>query len=246
MLNFEALYENSIDAVSDRDFVLDFLFGASMLMMHLSRLSEELILWSSREFSFLELSDAFTSGSSMMPQKKNPDIPELVRGKTGRIYGNLMALLVVFKGLPLAYNKDMQEDKEPLFDTVDTIKDVLLLYTDLLRTMKLNKEKIEISVKEDFSVATELADYLARRGIPFREAHNLIGRLVRTTLDTERFFDELSEEELTGVHPYLASPEARELLLPKKAVEAKKCRGGTAPMAVQKQLKLARDLMKKT
>ena len=242
-LGFGALYENSIDAVSDRDFVIDFLYGASMLMMHLSRFSEELILWTSREFSFEELSDAFASGSSMMPQKKNPDILELVRGKTGRIYGNLMTLLVVFKGLPLAYNKDMQEDKEPLFDTVDTIKNVLLLYGDLLRTMKVNKEKIEISVKEDFSVATELADYLARHGIPFREAHNLVGRLVRTAMETERYLDELSEEELVSAHPYLASPDARELLLPRKAIEAKKCRGGTSSQSVQKQLKLARDLM---
>jgi len=245
-LGFGGLYENSMDAVSDRDFVLDFLYGASLLMMHLSRFSEELILWSSQEFSFIELGDAYTTGSSMMPQKKNPDIPELVRGKTGRVYGNLMALLVVFKGLPLAYNKDMQEDKEPLFDTVDTIKDVLFLYADLLRSMKLCEEKMEHSVKKDFSVATELADFLARNGVPFREAHAVTGRLVRKALESGKFLDELSDEELARMHPLLTFPEARAMLLPRKAVEAKKCRGGTAPEAVRKQLQLAGEILQKS
>ncbi|NLX91706.1 MAG: argininosuccinate lyase, partial [Firmicutes bacterium] len=203
LLGFGSLYENSLDAVSDRDFVLDFLYSSSLLMMHLSRLSEELVLWSSREFSFIELGDAFTTGSSMMPQKKNPDIPELVRGKTGRVYGNLMALLVVFKGLPLAYNKDMQEDKEPLFDTVDTIKNILLLYNDLLRSMKLRKENIEESIKNDFSVATELADFLARKGIPFREAHAVIGRLIREALESEKLLENFSEQELVRMHTLL-------------------------------------------
>lgn len=244
-LGFDGLYENSMDAVSDRDFVLDFLYSASVLMMHLSRFSEELVLWSSQEFSFIELGDAFTTGSSMMPQKKNPDIPELVRGKTGRVYGNLMALLVVFKGLPLAYNKDMQEDKEPLFDTVDTIKNILSLYADLLRTMKLHKENIKSSVKKDFSVATELADFLARQGIPFREAHAVIGRLIREALESNKFLDEFSEQELTEIHPLLGLAEARELLLPHKAVGAKKCRGGTAPEAVQKQLRMAKEVLQK-
>ena len=242
-LGFDGLYENSMDAVSDRDFVLDFLYNSSMVMMHLSRLSEELILWSSQEFSFIELGDAFTTGSSMMPQKKNPDIPELVRGKTGRVYGNLMALLVVFKGLPLAYNKDMQEDKEPLFDTVDTVKEILGVYADLLRSIKLHKEKIEYHIKNDFSVATELADFLARHGVPFREAHTAVGRLVRLALESNRLLNELSAEELAQVHPALTAPEAETLFQPEKAVEAKKCRGGTSPQAVEKQLQLAKKLL---
>jgi len=245
LLGFGSLYENSLDAVSDRDFVLDFLYSSSLLMMHLSRLSEELVLWSSREFSFIELGDAFTTGSSMMPQKKNPDIPELVRGKTGRVYGNLMALLVVFKGLPLAYNKDMQEDKEPLFDTVDTIKNILLLYNDLLRSMKLRKENIEESIKNDFSVATELADFLARKGIPFREAHAVIGRLIREALESEKLLENFSEQELVRMHPLLALPEARELLSPRNAVEAKKCRGGTATEAVKEQILIAEEVLQK-
>lgn len=244
-LGFGSLYENSMDAVSDRDFVLDFLYSSSLLMMHLSRFSEELVLWSSQEFSFIELGDAFTTGSSMMPQKKNPDIPELVRGKTGRVYGNLMALLVVFKGLPLAYNKDMQEDKEPLFDTVDTIKNILLLYADLLRSMKLRKEKIEESVKNDYSVATELADFLARKGIPFREAHAAVGRLIREAFESEKLLDDFSEQELARVHHLLALPEAKELLLPRNAVEAKKCRGGTATEAVKKQILIAEEVLQK-
>lgn len=245
-LHFGGLYENSMDAVSDRDFVLDFLYSASLLMMHLSRLSEELVLWSSREFSFIELGDAYTTGSSMMPQKKNPDIPELVRGKTGRVYGNLMALLVVFKGLPLTYNKDMQEDKEPLFDTVDTVKDVLILYADLLKSMKINKDNMEQSLTNDFSVATELADFLAGRGVPFREAHAVVGRLIRRALESGKSLDEFSDQELSREHPLLSFPEARELLLPRKAVETKKCRGGTAPEAVQEQIRKAREILRKT
>ena len=242
-LGFGGLYENSMDAVSDRDFVLDFLYNSSVLMMHLSRLSEELILWSSQEFSFIELGDAFTTGSSMMPQKKNPDMLELVRGKTGRVYGNLTALLVVFKGLPLAYNNDMQEDKEPLFDTVDTVKGVLCLYADLLLSIKLHKEKIEQQVKNDFSVATELADFLAGRGVPFREAHAAIGRLVRLAMESDRLLNELLAEELAEAHPALAAPEAKTLFQPEKAVEAKKCRGGTSPQAVKKQLQIAAKLL---
>ncbi|MEW5921315.1 MAG: argininosuccinate lyase [Bacillota bacterium] len=244
-LHFAALYENSMDAVSDRDFVIEFLGCAAMLAMHLSRLSEELILWSSQEFSFIELDDAFTTGSSMMPQKKNPDIPELVRGKTGRIYGNLLALLTVFKGLPLAYNKDMQEDKEPLFDTSDTIKSILELFPGLLWSIKLNKEKLKQAVRDDFSTVTELADFLAGKGIPFREAHGIVGRLVRFALDAGKLPADLTRSELAAFHPLLDSDLTLELLKPQRAVESHQSRGGTAPQAVKEQLSRARRAMRR-
>jgi argininosuccinate lyase len=244
-LGFSALYENSMDAVSDRDFVLEFLSCSCLLLMHLSRLSEELVLWSSHEFSFLELGDAFTTGSSMMPQKKNPDVPELVRAKTGRVYGNLMALLTVFKGLPLTYNKDMQEDKEPLFDSVDTVKNVLNLYVQLLKSIEVCREKISSALQDDFSTATELADYLACKGVSFREAHHVIGRLVRHCLDEGKLLKDLSSGELTAFHPLLGSVEALARLSPGEAVKAKKCRGGTAPEAVKKQLQAAREALNK-
>jgi argininosuccinate lyase len=244
-LGFSALYENSMDAVSDRDFVLEFLSCACFLLMHLSRLSEELVLWSSHEFSFIELGDAFTTGSSMMPQKKNPDVPELIRAKTGRVYGNLMALLTVFKGLPLTYNKDMQEDKEPLFDSVDTVKDVLVLCAQLLKSMEVHREKIASSLQDDFSTATELADFLALQGVPFREAHHAVGRLVRHCLDAGKLLKELSPEELAAFHPLLGTESAQDTLSPQHAVRAKKCRGGTAPEAVRRQLQAAREALKK-
>lgn len=245
-LGFSALYENSMDAVSDRDFVLEYLSCSCLLMMHLSRLSEELILWSSHEFSFIELGDAFTTGSSMMPQKKNPDVPELVRAKTGRVYGNLMALLTVFKGLPLTYNKDMQEDKEPLFDTVDTVKDVLNLYGQLLKSMEVRREKVVLALQEDFSTATELADFLARRGVPFREAHHVVGRLVRHCIDAGKLLKDLSLEELAAFHPLLGAEDALASFSPENTVKAKLCRGGTAPEAVKKQVKAAREALNKS
>ena len=244
-LGFGALYENSMDAVSDRDFILEYLSCSSFLMMHLSRLSEELILWTSHEFSFLELGDAFTTGSSMMPQKKNPDVPELVRAKTGRVYGNLMALLTVLKGLPLTYNKDLQEDKEPLFDSVDTVKNVLSIYAQLLKSVQVRREKIAAAMQDDFSTATELADYLALRGLPFREAHHLVGKLVRHCLDEGKLLKDLSSDELAAFHPFLGSDEALARLSPENAVWAKKSRGGTAPAAVRRQLQAAREALKK-
>ncbi|HAP32830.1 MAG TPA: argininosuccinate lyase [Firmicutes bacterium] len=242
-LHFAAIYENSMDAVSDRDFVLEFLACAALLIMHLSRLSEELILWSSQEFSFIELSDAFTTGSSMMPQKKNPDIPELVRGKAGRVYGNLLALLTVFKGLPLTYNKDMQEDKEPLFDTCDTIKNILEIYPSLLESTKLNLKQIKQAVQHDFSTVTELADYLAANGIPFREAHAIVGQLVRYALDQGKLPAELTRSELAPFHPLLDSDMTPQLLRPQHAVASHRSRGGTAPQAVKEQLSRARRAM---
>ncbi len=235
-LDFKKMYENSMDAVSDRDFVLEFLSDSAFLMMHLSRLSEELVLWSSQEFSFVELGDAFSTGSSMMPQKKNPDVPELVRAKTGRVYGNLLSLLTVLKGLPLTYNKDMQEDKEPLFDTVDTVKDVLSLYNELLRDIKLHKDKLQNAVKGDYATATELADYLALRGVPFREAHHTVGKLVRYCLDREMWLTELSPEEAGAFHPLLGEAEALENIKPEEAIKGKNSRGGTSPQALEKQM----------
>jgi len=244
-LGFEHLYENSMDAVSDRDFVLEFLSCSALLSMHLSRLSEEMVLWSSQEFSFLEIGDAFTTGSSMMPQKKNPDVPELVRAKTGRVYGNLVSLLTVFKGLPLTYNKDMQEDKEPLFDTVDTIKSILTIYQDLFRSMEVLKENIDAALQNDFSTATELADYLAANGVPFREAHHIVGQLVRYCLDEGKLLRDLVSEELLTFHSLLGSAKALERLNPYIAVRSKKSRGGTSPEAVKNQLLLAEEILKK-
>ncbi|MBF1705076.1 MAG: argininosuccinate lyase, partial [Selenomonas sp.] len=177
-LHFERIYTNSLDAVSDRDYILEFLSAASILMVHLSRLSEEIILWCSREFSFVELDDAHCTGSSMMPQKKNPDVSELVRGKTGRVVGHLMAMLMTVKGLPLAYNKDLQEDKEGLFDTIDTVKFSLAVYAQLIRGMKLREDVMRHAVEADYSNATDLADYLVRKGLPFRKAHAVAGQAV--------------------------------------------------------------------
>ena len=175
-LGFDGVYENSLDAVSDRDFIVEFLANASLIMTHLSRLSEELVLWSSTEFSFVELDDAFCTGSSIMPQKKNPDVPELVRGKTGRVYGNLIGLLTVLKSLPLAYNKDMQEDKEGMFDTVATLEGALQLFAPMIATMKVNKGRMREAVNKDFSNATDIADFLVNKGLPFRQAHEVIGK----------------------------------------------------------------------
>ena len=194
-LNFADVYANSMDAVSDRDYVLEFLSFASILMMHLSRLSEEVCLWSSTEFAFIELDDAFATGSSMMPQKKNPDIAELVRGKTGRVYGHLQALLVTVKGLPLTYNKDLQEDKEGLFDAIDTIKFSLAVYSDMIATMKVNVDKMEQAVSKDFSNATDLADYLVRKGLPFRQAHEVVGKCVAYAIKAGKFLPEITLKE---------------------------------------------------
>ena len=179
LLDFPEVTRNSLDSVSDRDFALEFLSSAAILMMHLSRFSEELILWSTSEFHFIDLSDSFCTGSSIMPQKKNPDVPELVRGKTGRVYGNLMALLTVMKSLPLAYNKDMQEDKEPLFDTIDTVKGSLKIFADMIREMRVNVPAVREAAARGFSTATDVADYLVRKGMPFRDAHEVVGKAVR-------------------------------------------------------------------
>ncbi len=194
-LDFPAITRNSLDSVSDRDFGLEFLSAASILMMHLSRLSEELILWSTSQFKFIELSDGFCTGSSIMPQKKNPDVPELVRGKTGRVYGNLMALLTVMKSLPLAYNKDMQEDKEPLFDTIDTVKGSLKVFSDMIREMRLYPEAMRRAAGQGFSTATDVADYLVRKGVAFRDAHEAVGKAVAYCVENEMELTDLTLTE---------------------------------------------------
>lgn len=194
-LDFPEVTRNSLDSVSDRDFALEFISAASILMMHLSRLSEELIIWSTSAFGFVELSDSFCTGSSIMPQKKNPDVPELVRGKTGRVYGNLMALLTVMKALPLAYNKDMQEDKEPLFDTIDTVKGSLKIFADMIREMVVNVPRMRAAAGQGFSTATDVADYLVRKGLAFRDAHEAVGKAVAYCVEHGMGLEELSLAE---------------------------------------------------
>lgn len=241
-LGFSALYENSLDAVSDRDYILEFLAAAAICMVHLSRLAEELILWSSQEFSFVELDEAYSTGSSIMPQKKNPDVPELVRGKAGRVAGHLLALLMTVKGLPLAYNKDLQEDKEALFDTVDTLTACLSIFAPLIATLKVNRDRMRQAISGDFSTATDLADYLARRGLPFREAHAVVGRLVQLCLDQGKSLEDLSLKELQQAST-LFEPDALAALTPEAAVAARTSSGGTAPEQVKLQLARAKALV---
>ncbi|RBP46891.1 argininosuccinate lyase [Garciella nitratireducens] len=194
-LGFDRICENSMDAVSDRDFVIEFISSGSMIMMHLSRVCEELVLWSSQEFGFVEMDDGYSTGSSIMPQKKNPDVAELIRGKTGRVYGNLINILTIMKSLPLAYNKDMQEDKLPLFDTVETLKDCLMIFKDMICTMTIKKENMKKATKAGFMNATDVADYLVSKGVPFRSAHEIVGKMVLYCIDHDKTIEELSLEE---------------------------------------------------
>ncbi len=201
LLGFEGPCLNSMDAVSDRDYVIELLGDLSLIAMHLSRFCEEVITWNSNEYGFVEIDDAYSTGSSIMPQKKNPDIAELVRGKTGRVYGDLMALLTVMKGLPLAYDKDMQEDKEPAFDAIDTVKDCLTLFTGMLSSMTFNKEAMEKSAKCGFTNATDAADYLVNHGVAFRDAHSLVGQLVLLAIEKDEALDDLTLDEFRSVSP---------------------------------------------
>jgi argininosuccinate lyase len=239
-LDFPAITRNSLDAVSDRDFALEFLSNAAILMMHLSRFSEELILWSTSSFRFIELSDGFCTGSSIMPQKKNPDVPELVRGKTGRVYGNLMALLTTMKALPLAYNKDMQEDKEPLFDTIDTVKGSLKIFADMIREMRVNSDSMRRAAGLGFSTATDVADYLVRKGLPFRDAHEAVGKAVAYCVENEMDITALSltewqlfsgkiDDDIFGCITVEASVNARNVV------------GGTARSAVEYEIQRVRE-----
>ncbi|VEP11452.1 Argininosuccinate lyase [Hyella patelloides LEGE 07179] len=227
LLGFESIYENSLDGVSDRDFAIEFLCAASLIMVHLSRLSEEMILWASEEFNFISLKDSCATGSSIMPQKKNPDVPELVRGKTGRVFGHLQALLVIMKGLPLAYNKDLQEDKEGIFDAVKTVKGCLEAMTILLSEgIIFNQTRLNSAVAEDFSNATDVADYLATKGVPFREAYNLVGKVVKTSLAQGKLLKDLTIEEWQQIHPAFAT-DIYEAISPKTVVSARNSYGGT-------------------
>ncbi|MDZ5472509.1 argininosuccinate lyase [Bacillus sp. 31A1R] len=242
LLGFEGIYENSLDAVSDRDFILEFMSASSILMMHLSRLSEEFILWSSQEFNFIELDDSYTTGSSIMPQKKNPDMAELIRGKTGRVYGNLIGLLTVLKGLPLAYNKDMQEDKEGMFDTVKTITGSLKIFTGMIKTIKVNKTKMEQSTMQDFSNATELADYLSAKGVPFREAHEIVGQLVLTCVNKGCYLADLPLGHYQNINP-LFEEDIYEVLNPVTAVARRNSAGGTGFDQVRSAISKAKKLV---
>lgn len=241
-LNFGAIYANSLDAVSDRDYIMEFLSAASILMVHLSRLSEETILWCSREFFFVELDDAHCTGSSMMPQKKNPDVSELVRGKTGRVMGHLMAMLATVKGLPLAYNKDLQEDKEGIFDAIDTIKFSLAVYARILRGMKVRKDVMRCAVAEDFSNATDLADYLVKKGMPFRKAHAVSGRAVHYCIEKKKWLKDMSMDEFHELSE-LFDEDIYEAISPESCVRNRNSYGGTSYQQVEMQLELADRLM---
>jgi argininosuccinate lyase len=239
-LDFPAVTRNSLDAVSDRDFALEFLAASSILMMHLSRFSEELILWSTSEFRFIELSDGFCTGSSIMPQKKNPDVPELVRGKTGRVYGNLMALLTVMKSLPLAYNKDMQEDKEPLFDTIDTVKGSLKVFCDMVREMRIYKDKMRSAAGQGFSTATDVADYLVRKGLAFRDAHEAVGKAVAYCIENEMDITELSLAEWQLFSAKI-DDDIFDAITVEASVNARNIIGGTARERVWSEIQRARE-----
>ncbi|WP_462408813.1 argininosuccinate lyase [Neobacillus sp. Marseille-QA0830] len=240
ILGFETIYPNSMDAVSDRDFILEFLSIGSIIMTHISRLSEELVLWSSQEFQFVELDDSFCTGSSIMPQKKNPDVPELLRGKTGRAYGNLIGLLTVLKGLPLAYNKDLQEDKEGMFDTVETLEGSLKLLAPMIETMTVKKDVMRKAINNDYSNATDIADYLVTKGLPFRAAHEVIGKIVLYAIQSGKFLLDLSFEEYQQFSP-LFEEDIYEVLAPEHVVAVRNSLGGTSPEQVRQQIKLAEE-----
>lgn len=243
-LGFKSVSRNSIDAVSDRDFCAEFVFCCSILMMHLSRLSEELVLWSAKEFDFVDLGDGFTTGSSIMPQKKNPDMSELTRGKTARVYGNLSALLTLMKGLPLSYNRDMQEDKEPLFDTVDTVKLCLQVNVEMLKTLEFKEENMKKALQGGFVTATDVADYLARKGVPFRSAHETVGKIVSYA---ERGGKELSDLKLSEFRRFSKKidEDIFQVITFSGSVQSRNSLGGTSTSNVRKEIANARRFLKR-
>lgn len=232
LLGFSTIYDNSLDGVSDRDFIIEFLSNSSMIMMHLSRLCEELILWSSFEFQFIEMADQYATGSSIMPQKKNPDYAELIRGKTGRVYGNLFGLLTVLKGTPLTYNKDLQEDKEGMFDAVKTVSVSLDVMAGMIETMSVNVDTMEHSTEKDFSNATELADYLANQGIPFREAHEIVGKLVYSCIQKGLFLQDVSLSDYQAISPTIGA-DIYDVLASRTAMNRRNSYGGTGTQQVK-------------
>ena len=241
LLGFSQVYRNSLDGVSDRDFAIEFSAAASLIMVHLSRLAEEVTLWASQEFSFVTLKDSCATGSSIMPQKKNPDVPELVRGKTGRVFGHLQGLLVLMKGLPLAYNKDLQEDKEALFDTVKTIKVCLEAMTILFAEgLEFNPERLQEAVNEDFSNATDVADYLAAKGVPFREAYNLVGKVVKTSITAGKLLKDLTLAEWQELHPAFEE-DIYGAIAPRQVVAARNSYGGTGFVQVRAAITAAQE-----
>jgi argininosuccinate lyase len=231
--------ENSLDAVSDRDFAIEFLAAAAVAMMHVSRLAEELVIWMNPRFGFVDIADRFCTGSSIMPQKKNPDVPELMRGKTGRVYGSLMALLTVMKGQPLAYNKDNQEDKEPLFDAADTLRDVFAILAELLAGVTPRPDRMRAALDEGFATATDLADYLVRKGLAFRDAHEAVARAVRSAETSGKQLSQLTVKELKAFSP-LVGEDVMAVLAPEGSAASRKHVGGTAPEAVRAAIARAR------
>jgi argininosuccinate lyase len=242
-LGFESVCANSLDAVSDRDFAIEFCAAASLVMTHISRLSEELVIWMSPRVGFIDLADRFCTGSSIMPQKKNPDVPELARGKTGRVTGHLVALLTLMKGQPLAYNKDNQEDKEPLFDTADTLINTLRIFTDLVGGIRVDAQRMRQAAAEGFSTATDLADYLVRKGLPFRDAHEAVARAVRLAADSGRTLDALTPAEMQSISPLIGA-DAYESLTLEGSVSSRDHFGGTAPARVRSAIEAARQRLK--
>lgn len=243
-LGFDSVTMNSLDGVSDRDFAIELAGCLSIIMMHLSRFCEELILWSSHEFAFVEMDDAFSTGSSIMPQKKNPDVAELIRGKTGRVYGHLMGLLTTMKGIPLAYNKDMQEDKEPIFDAVDTVKLCLPVFCDMIATMTVKKENMLKGAKGGFTNATDVADYLVKKGLPFREAHSVVGQMVFYAIEHNKNLDDFSMEEFKGFSEMIED-DVYDAISMETCVNDRKVIGGPAKETVEKAIKLAKEYLEK-
>ena len=244
LLGFPNITENSIDTVSDRDFILEFVSCSAILMMHLSRLSEDIVIYSSKEFGYVDLDDSICTGSSMMPQKKNPDVAELIRGKTSRVYGSLMALLALMKALPLSYNRDMQEDKSALFDAVETVKICLKAGAKLLENIKLNRKRLENVLSTDFSCATEIADYLAKKGMPFRDAHKLVGRIVKYCIDNKKYLQDLTHSEFK-TFSNLFSKDILDFTSPHSSVKAKSSAGGTCLKNVRAQIEKAEHSLSK-
>ena len=242
LLDFDGPTRNSMDSVSDRDYLIEYLSGLSVIQMHLSRLSEEIIIWNTNEYRFVEIDDTYSTGSSIMPQKKNPDIAELIRGKTGRVYGHLMALLTVMKGLPLAYNKDLQEDKEGAFDAIDTCLSCIRLMTGMLAAMKFNRARMEDSAKGGFTNATDAADYLVRKGVPFRDAHGIVGQLVLKGLEEHKALDDMTLEEFKAVCPAFEE-DVYDAISMKTCVERRNTAGAPGPEAMKQEIEECRKLL---